>query len=209
VSGDYYDVMPVSESELLVAIGDVSGKGVPAALLMSMLRAALRTQAREPSSISEMMVGLNRLIHESTSDREFATLFLARLDRNRLRLAYSNGGHNPPLLRRRDGRIERLEQGGLLLGAFGFASFEEGEVELEPEDILVLYTDGLTDAVGAGGAMFGDERLEEAVRNLDPRATAGEALATLETECRRWTGGAELEDDLTLLVLRVDGGTRA
>jgi len=209
VSGDYYDVMPVGENEILVAIGDVSGKGVPAALLMSMLRAALRTEARDLGSLSETMVALNRLIHESTSEREFATLFLARVDRSGLKLAYSNGGHNPPLLRRKDGRIERLDQGGLLLGAFGFAAFEEGEVGLEPEDILVLYTDGLTDAVDAGGAMFGDERLEEAVRNLDPGGTAGDALATLETACRRWTGGVELEDDLTLLVLRVDGGTRA
>jgi sigma-B regulation protein RsbU (phosphoserine phosphatase) len=205
VSGDYYDVLPVGDDEFLIAIGDVSGKGVPAALLMSMLRAALHSRAREPSSLSEIMVALNQLIHESTSEREFVTLFLARIDRRQLTLVYSNGGHNPPLLRRRNGSIERLERGGLLLGAFGVADFEEGEVTLEPDDILILYTDGLTDAAGQDGAMFGDQRLEEEVRDLDHRLPAAQALSGLTTACRSWTGGADLEDDLTLLVLRVDG----
>lgn len=207
VSGDYYDVMPVGEDELLVAIGDVSGKGVPAALLMSMLRAALRTQARE-LPLPEMMVALNSLIHESTSEREFITLFLARINCRDLKVAYSNGGHNPPLLRRQDGRIERLEDGGLLLGAFESVAFAEGEVTLAPEDMLVLYTDGLTDAVGLGG-VFGDERLEDAVRGLDSRASAHTVVAELETACRQWTGGRELEDDMTLLILRVDGNAQA
>ncbi len=203
VSGDYYDVVPIGESEILIAIGDVSGKGVPAALLMSMLRASLRTQARGPISLCDIMCSLNQLILESTSDREFVTLFLARVDCRHLRLRYSNGGHNPPLLRRGDGRVERLERGGLLLGAFGGAEFEEGEVDLSGEDLLVLYTDGLTEAVDTTGDMFGEERLEAEVRALDPRQSARESLQTLEEACRRFSNGAELEDDLTVLVLRV------
>jgi sigma-B regulation protein RsbU (phosphoserine phosphatase) len=203
VSGDYYDVVPIGEHDLLIAIGDVSGKGVPAALLMSMLRASLRTQAREPISLCEMMRSLNRLIFESTSDREFVTLFLARVDCRGLRLRYSNGGHNPPLLRRRDGSLERLERGGLLLGAFDGVEFEEGEVILDRRDMLVLYTDGLTEAVDAGGDMFGDERLEAAVRALDPGSSAREGLMAIEGACRSFSDGTDLEDDLTVLVLRV------
>ncbi|HWN80785.1 MAG TPA: SpoIIE family protein phosphatase, partial [Candidatus Udaeobacter sp.] len=205
VSGDYYDVVPLGEDEFLIAIGDVSGKGVPAALLMSMLRAALRTQARDRVSLAEMMGVLNRLIHESTSDREFVTLFLARVNRRELRLQYSNGGHNPPLLRRADGSIERLERGGLLLGAFDGVDFEEGAVDLRADDVLVLYTDGLTEALRADGAMFGDERLEAFLSEIQPTDSACELLGRLESTCRDWVEGADLEDDLTLMVLRVDG----
>jgi len=204
VSGDYYDVVPLGEDEFLIAIGDVSGKGVPAALLMSMLRAALRTQARDRVSLAEMMGALNRLIHESTSDREFVTLFLARVDRRQLRLQYSNGGHNPPLLRRADGSLERLDRGGLLLGAFEGVDFEEGVVDLRPDDVLFLYTDGLTEALRADGAMFGEERLEAFLGDVKPEDSACELLGRLESTCREWLEGAELEDDLTLLVLRVD-----
>ncbi len=203
VSGDYYDVVPVGENEFLIAIGDVSGKGVPAALLMSMLRAALRTQAREPIALGEMMRSLNRLILESTNEREFVTLFLARVDRQHLRLRYSNGGHNPPLLRRGDGRLERLERGGLLLGAFSEAEFEEGEVALNARDILLLYTDGLTEAADDRGDMFGDERLEATLKAADPCVSARETLQQIESACRRFSNAAELEDDLTVLVLRV------
>ena len=205
VSGDYYDVVPLGEDEFLIAIGDVSGKGVPAALLMSMLRAALRTQARDRVSLAEMMGVLNRLIHESTSDREFVTLFLARVDRRQMRLQYSNGGHNPPLLRRADGSIEKLERGGLLLGAFEGVEFEDGTVDLRADDVLVLYTDGLTEAIRADGAMFGDERLEAFLSQILPGDSACELLGRLESTCRQWVEGAELEDDLTLMVLRVDG----
>jgi len=205
VSGDYYDVVPIGEHEVLIAIGDVSGKGVPAALLMSMLRASLRTQAREPINLCEMMRSLNRLIFESTSEREFVTLFLARVDCRGLRVRYSNGGHNPPLLRREDGRLERLDRGGLLLGAFDGVEFEEGEVHLDRRDMLVLYTDGLTEAVDSTGDMFGDERLEAAVRALDPGTSARDLLFSIEGACRIFSDGIDFEDDLTVLVLRVDG----
>jgi sigma-B regulation protein RsbU (phosphoserine phosphatase) len=206
VSGDYFDVVPLGDDEVLFAIGDVSGKGVPAALLMSMLRAALRTQARERGSLSEMMAALNSLMHESTSTREFVTLFLARVDRQRLTLTYSNGGHNPPLLRRGEGGIEYLDRGGLLLGAYDGAVFEEGEVDLKPEDVVILFTDGLTEATRADGDMYGDERLEDEVRRLEPGRSARESLNRLESACRGWTDGAELEDDLTMLILRINGG---
>jgi sigma-B regulation protein RsbU (phosphoserine phosphatase) len=205
VSGDYYDVLPLAEDEFLIAIGDVSGKGVPAALLMSMLRASLRTQAREGVSLAQMMRALNRLIHESTSDREFVTLFLARIDRRAMRLWYSNGGHNPPLLRRADGSIERLEEGGLLLGAFAGVEFAEGSVDLRDDDLLVLYTDGLTEAVRADGAMFGEERLEAFLCDLEPALPASVVLGRIESACSQWVEGADLEDDLTLVVVRVDG----
>jgi sigma-B regulation protein RsbU (phosphoserine phosphatase) len=206
VSGDYYDVVPLADGEFLIAIGDVSGKGVPAALLMSMLRAALRTQARHHVSLAQMMTSLNQLIHESTSDREFVTLFIARIDRREMRLHYSNGGHNPPLLRRENGTIEKLTSGGLLLGAFPGVTFEESAVELRANDVLVLFTDGLTEAAASDGDMFGDERLEDAVRAITPDLTARDVLSALEGACRGWLRGTEPDDDLTLLVMRVDGG---
>ncbi|MGD8395301.1 MAG: PP2C family protein-serine/threonine phosphatase [Candidatus Eiseniibacteriota bacterium] len=208
VGGDYVDAIRINDEEIMVAIGDVSGKGVPAALLMSMTRAALRTTAARLRSPRTILESMNVLIHESTSPREFVTFFLACVNRRELVVTYSNGGHDRPLLRRRDGRIEELGQGGMLLGAVPDATFEEASVQLEAGDLLVLYTDGLTEARQHGdfeSEMFGTERLECCLRDLEPGLTAAEVLDHLVRRCHDWSGGGELADDMTLLVLRVEG----
>lgn len=212
VGGDYVDALKIGADEVMVAIGDVSGKGVPAALLMSMTRAALRTQAVSLHSPGDILRSMNSLIHESTSPREFVTFFLACIDRRSLTVTYSNGGHDRPLLRRRNGTIEQLGQGGMLLGAVPETTFVEGILDLAAGDLLILYTDGLTEAHRDGdqeGEMFGTDRLEECVAGIDPDLTAREVLDTLVGKCRSWTGAGELSDDMTLLVLRVLDGQAA
>ncbi len=202
VGGDYVDAMQVDPETLVVAIGDVSGKGVPAALLMSMTRAALRTRVLNEHSPGRILRDLNALIHDSTSPAEFVTFFLGCVRSDCMQLTYSNGGHDRPLLRRRDGSLEWLADGGLLLGAVKETQFDEGQVQLYPGDLLVLYTDGLTEAE-RHGEMYGGKRLEALVRQTGTERTADQVVRDLVRANQEWTGGEDQADDMTLLVLRV------
>jgi serine phosphatase RsbU (regulator of sigma subunit) len=203
VSGDFYDVVPAGDGRLLLAIADVSGKGVAAALLTSMLQASLRTQAVGAASVAGILENINRLLLQQLAVGRFATFFLARLETASGRLTYCNAGHNPPLLRRAAGTIELLEVGGTVVGILADRCWEEGAVELRAGDRLVFYTDGITEAAGPGGEMFGDDRLRDLVGALPPALPSRDVAARLLEQVDRFTGGSEPDDDRTLLLVRV------
>jgi len=154
VGGDYFDFLELPDGRLGLAIGDVSGKGMPAALLMSNLQASLQGQVIHPSSVSEIVGRVNDLLVRSTDPHMFTTFFYGVLDRATAAFTSTNAGHNPPLLCRAGGSLEKLTVGGLLLGMLPDQEYAQQEVNLEPGDVIVLYTDGITEAVGppAGGA---------------------------------------------------------
>src|SRR5258706_7580587 len=174
VSGDFYDVVPAGENAFLLAIADVAGKGVPAALLSSMLQASLRTQATSIPSVGAILRNINALVYRSTAVNQFATFFLARVDEGALRLAYSNARHNYPVVFRAGGEQITLERGGTVVGILESAQFEEDHLTLLPGDRVLFYTDGINEAANARGELFGEERLYRLVAGLPAGLPASE-----------------------------------
>jgi hypothetical protein len=203
VSGDFYDVVPAGDRAFLLAIADVAGKGVPAALLSSMLQASLRTQANNVHSVATILRNINALVYRSTSVHQFATFFLARVEESSLELRFSNAGHNHPLLFRAAGGRVPLERGGTVVGILEDADFEEGRVTLEVGDRLILYTDGISEAEREGGEQFGEERLAGLVESLPSALSAQEVTERILGEVRGFLDGTEAGDDMTVMVLRV------
>ncbi len=204
VSGDYYDLIVRPDGQLGLVVSDVSGKGIPASLLASSLQAALRAHCDNSDSPGHILQRVNKHLHASTDPQHFATLFLGFYDPRTRRLRYSSGGHNPPILRRAAGAIELCEEGGLPLGAFDFGEYAEGETQLDAGDVLLLYTDGLTEACDAAGEEFGTAGVER-VLHLCHGCSAGELVRTLGSELQRFCGRRETDDDVTMLVLKVGG----
>jgi sigma-B regulation protein RsbU (phosphoserine phosphatase) len=203
VGGDYFDLVPTQDGAFFLAIADVSGKGVPAALLTSMLQASLRTQVETVGSVSAILHGMNGLVHSRTTAEQFATFFLARVDGASMRLCFSNAGHNYPILHRRNAEMRELVRGGLMLGMFAEARFEEEAIDLRPGDRVVFFTDGVSEAVNAADEEFGEARLARLVRELPAHLSAREITDRLLEELFAFLDGTEPQDDLTLMVLRV------
>ncbi len=203
VGGDLYDLVAVEDGAYFLAIADVSGKGVPAALLSSMIQASLRTQADGRLSVSSIVDKINGLIYRSTTPEQFATFFLARVEERTLRMSFSNAGHNYPVLCRKGGGHLFLERGGMLLGIFDDARFEEESVQLAPGDRVVLYTDGITEAMNREEEEFGEERLCTLVRGLPSSLSAREVTEKIVTDLHAFLDGEEPQDDVTVMVLRV------
>jgi sigma-B regulation protein RsbU (phosphoserine phosphatase) len=203
VSGDFYDVVSAGDSAFLLAIADVAGKGVPAALLSSMLQASLRTQANTPATVSAILSNINSLVYRSTEVHQFATFFLARIEEDRLRMSYSNAGHNHPLVFRRDGACLPLDRGGTVVGIMEGTRFDEDEVELRPGDRVIFYTDGISEAANPGGELFGEERLCQLVSGLPEDLSARETTERIMEGVRGFLDGTDAGDDMTLMVLRV------
>jgi phosphoserine phosphatase RsbU/P len=202
VGGDFYDVVPEGDGSYLIAIADVSGKGVPAALLSSMLQASLRTQAGNVAALPEILRNINALLYRSTETHQFATFFLARVRCAPTRLSFSNAGHNWPVVLRTNGESVFLDRGGTLLGIMEGLKFEEGQVSLGPGDRVVLYTDGISEAANAEGEQYGEERLMALLHSLPRELTAREVADRILEAQRKFLGPIEPQDDVTLLVLR-------
>jgi sigma-B regulation protein RsbU (phosphoserine phosphatase) len=184
-----------------VAVADVSGKGIPAALIMATFRAALRTEMRRRASLAVVASRLNGVVLEFRDAARFVTAVCGVLEADSGNITYVNCGHNPPLLLRGSGGRETLQRGGPALGLFAGERFKAGSVALEPGDTLVLYTDGVVEPVGAGDAEFGVERLEGAVRKTAGRPAA-DALQAVIDATRAFSGREQYDDDFTLVVLR-------
>jgi sigma-B regulation protein RsbU (phosphoserine phosphatase) len=225
VSGDYYDFLIMGESELTLAMGDISGKGISAALLMASLHSAVRAYrfAGEDcfsdgggtdrffqggatfSSPGKVLSLLNRHLYRSTQPEKYATLFLAHYNTNTRKLVYSNGGQLPPFVLCANGTVRRLDRGGSVVGLLDGLSYEEGVVTLEPGDILIAYSDGVTEPENEFGE-FGEERLIEMVerhRHLPLAAISQQVLQAL----RAWIGEQEQPDDITLVLARQAAAT--
>ena len=203
VSGDVYDFIEITETQLGILIGDVAGKGIPAGILMATFRASLRAEIRNNYAISEILNKVNRLMWESSEETDFVTAVYGVYDRVSRRLTYSNAGHNPPLLWHPDGRCEWLAAGGTVLGAFPQARYQESFLDLRPGDLLVFYTDGITEAAAPTGEMLGTEGLLQVLAGHPPGGTSREIcgliLEAVHAHCRQ----PHMEDDLTAVVLRV------
>ena len=228
VSGDYYDFLTASSHKLILAVGDISGKGISAALLMATIHSAVRAysveslpQMREPVAVGAVagagrimaawpegieispgaLLGLlNHQLYESTPPEKYATLFLGIYDGRSHKLTYSNGGHLPPILIGRDGAVRRLEAGGTVVGLFDNMTYDEGAVEMHPGEIFLAYSDGVTEPENEFGE-FGEERLIDLVsanRN-SPLVQISESVTSAVDD---WIGDNEQPDDITLVLAR-------
>ena len=202
VGGDYYDVIALSEHEFVLAIGDVSGKGIPASLLMANVQAALRTIAPLRLPLPEATARINALIHNNTGIDKFITFFWGILDTQTHTFEYVNAGHNPPYLLHGGNRTRALDVGGLILGIMSSPLPYESEViPLGAGDKIVTYTDGVNEAMSKDMEEFSDERLAELIEHCRSR-TAMETLQRIRDEVLSFTEGAAQSDDITMLVLR-------
>lgn len=207
VSGDYYDFLRLGDGRVALVVGDISGKGISAALLMATLQSALHAQFYDghngspvawPPKTAEVVSRLNRQLYASTPSEKYVTLFYGVYDSASGRLAYTNAGHLPPVLFRQD-RIQRLEGGGTVVGLFPAARYEQTEIQIEPGDMLLAFTDGMTEPENSYGQEFGEDRLLEVAQ----RARRGPPEVMMEEIYRAvsdWTGSPELQDDMTLVV---------
>ncbi len=200
VSGDYYDVFQLPDGRLVLAIADISGKGVSAAILMANLQALLRVVGGTCPSPGEVCKRLNTHLHEVTGAYWFATFFYAEWHPLERKLRYANAGHNNPLLAG-GALMQSLDHGGIPLGILPEYEFETGEVTLQPGDLIVLYSDGITEAGARDGKEFGEARLLSLV-NANRQRPLGEIQDRILKAVRAWTGD-EVEDDITLVLARV------
>jgi sigma-B regulation protein RsbU (phosphoserine phosphatase) len=228
VGGDYYDYLELGRTQVGFAVADVAGKGLPAALLMSMVQASLRSQATGPDlALEDMAASMSRLLHRSTAPNAYATFFCAVYETDAQRLRYVNAGHNPPLVVRADGApgesyglgsggglaavavgappaetATRLTATGLVLGALADSPYTEETVRLRSGDLVVAYTDGVTEAFNAGDEEFGDQRLFDLARSMRG-LQAADIVAGIAREVEAWRGGRPAHDDVTLVVAKV------
>lgn len=206
VSGDYYDYTEIGKHQLAFAIGDVAGKGISAALLMATLQAALRSQvahceAAHLSMDSARVVSqLNQQIYAHTAPEKYATFFFALFDQPSQTLTYTNAGHLSPFLLRK-GEYTALDSNGTVVGAFPFAIYDSSSIVMLRDDLLVCYTDGITEPENAYGEMFGEDRLMDLVKK-HAHQPDNEILRIVFEAVRSWTGTPELSDDMTLLLAR-------
>jgi phosphoserine phosphatase RsbU/P len=201
VGGDIYDVFPVSDGRVAFSLGDVAGKGLPAALLMGLIHGAVRTNAwhRDAASQEVFAQNLNELLCARTAAAKFASLFWGSYDPQGGALTYINAGHCPGFVVRRD-RVERLDSSGPVLGVLKQSRFRQVSVEFKPGDLLVLYSDGVIEATNAAGEEFGEERLHATLEDCGGSSAKATRMAILD-EYRSFLGESSPDDDMTLLVL--------
>jgi phosphoserine phosphatase RsbU/P len=211
VGGDYYDFIDFDNSQIGLAIADVAGKGMPAALLMSTVQATLRSlTARNGSSapvsheLSSIVGKLNRLLFNSTNGEHYVTFFYATFDQATQRLTYVNAGHNPPLYLQAEAnfQVRQLTSGGLVVGAFEHAAYEQETVQMKPNDLLFLYTDGLSEAMNAEGEEFGAGRIMDTLKSI-ASLSADQIRDVVARRVKEWCTGMALYDDLTFVVMKV------
>lgn len=199
VGGDFYELLSLSNGALGIAVGDVAGKGVAAALLAANLEATLRAEARRaPCDLAEVVATVNQQFHEACFEEGYATLFYASYHNGTLR--YVNAGHNPPLVRRADCTFEWLDSGGAPVGMFNEWIYQEGEARLHPGDVLVAYTDGIVEAQNEFGEEFGLNRLQQIVDECS-HESAAQIKERIWNAVDDFVGCAAQRDDMTLLVL--------
>jgi putative ABC transport system permease protein len=207
IGGDYYDFLDLGGEQVGIAVADVSGKGISAALLMSVVQASLRViSSHRSSSLSDLAAQMNRFLYQSTGANKYATFFYAQVDERGQRLRYVNAGHNPPyLVRCANGTTEFTELcvGGTVIGLFPEIEFQAADIDLRAGDLLVAFTDGVTEALNAASEEFGEDRLKEVLRAA-VGASADAISKRLADMMRDWIGDAEQHDDLTFVIVAMN-----
>ena len=202
VGGDYYDIIELDKDDCVVAIADVSGKGVPASLLMANMQAFLQVICRQNTPLDEATGLINDLISSNTSDGRFITFFWGILNDITKTFNYVNAGHNPPLLVR-NGTITKLEIGGMILGVMKtMIPYKSESIQLQTGDVLVMFTDGISEAMNRRGEEFSDERLEKLSLEV-VNENADSILKKIQCEVQNFTDGANQSDDITLVIVKV------
>ncbi len=201
VGGDYFDYIPITQWDLGLVIADVAGKGVPAGLIMSGLRGAIRTRVETTYSIRSILTGVNRFLYESTGPESFVTAFYGVLNGRNHQFTYVNAGHNPPMLLHADGRLVRLQAGGPLLGVLPNPNYQNATASLEPGAVLLMFTDGIVEAGAEAGEEFGDIRVEKLLREFADEP-ANVLAHELEREAARFSGKDGEIDDRTVIVVK-------
>jgi serine phosphatase RsbU (regulator of sigma subunit) len=201
IGGDYYDFIERDDGRLVIALGDVSGKGTAAALLMSSLHAAVHAQSGSHDTLVATISAVNKYLADNIPANRFVTLFYAELDPGSGSLSFLNAGHNPPLIVHAAGTVEQLASGGLPLGIKRDADYREGRTQLQLGDVLVIYSDGVTEACSPSGEEFGPTRLYEVVsRNIE--ASAAGIRDRIESSLTKFSQGTSAADDITLVIVK-------
>jgi sigma-B regulation protein RsbU (phosphoserine phosphatase) len=209
VGGDFYDFFFLDEDRLAFVIGDVSGKGVPAAIYMAVSRTLLKAVATQVVNPGETLRRINTMLIPEGSGRMFVTIFYGVLNTRTGDMQFSYGGQPPPFIKKADGTVEQIvQEGGFLLGMVEGMEYDSHKVVLRPGDTVLLYTDGVTEAMTADGQLFGDERLIEVLSRSDS-APLTDVLQLIQSGLTEFVGGAPQADDITMLALRYNGKQRA
>jgi putative ABC transport system permease protein len=209
LGGDYYDFLKVGDRCLAIALADVSGKGVAAALIMSVVQASLRIISSDETVPPKLLAArMNEFLHRSTQSKSYATFFFARIDEQTRQMDYVNAGHNPPFLLRADAdtdaqpAITELNVGGMVLGLFPDVDYDQASIDLQSGDVLLIFSDGVTEALNVSGEEFGESRLRQLL--IDHHHASAQDLANeVAANLRTWTTGAPPHDDVTFVVMRV------
>jgi len=202
VGGDYYDFIKYPDGRVAIMVGDVAGKGMPAALLMSSLQARVHVVFEEPDGLAQKLTRLNKSTCANCPDNRFITFFTCIADPRTGHVTYANAGHNPPLVVRAKGGFELLEgAGGMILGILPMAQYQEANVTLDPGDVLVLFSDGVTEEADPDDNQFGEERLANIVAELSNRPAA-EIVQEVHRAVHAFTQGAPAADDITVVIAR-------
>ncbi len=201
VGGDYFDFLQRRDGRHVIALGDVSGKGISAALLMSSVHAAVRAQCTTALAPHQIVSELNQYIYDNTAANRYVTMFYSELDHSTGGLTYINGGHNAPMLVRNSGTVERLDCGGFPVGITLDGVYAEGQATLAPGDVLVIYSDGVTESVNEQEEEFGEERLIETIQRHRGRTAAG-IRDRIDEALQKFVGRAKSVDDLTLVIVK-------
>ncbi len=201
VGGDYYDFIPIGSNRLGVTVADVSGKGVSASLLMASLRASLHSEVHIHYDIEKMAAKLNDFIHRSSSINSFITFFFCELNMKSGKLVFVNAGHNPPIVLEKKGKIRRMESCGLCLGMFPDVEYKVQTVALNPGDIVLLFTDGITESRNKENKEFEENKLLKILKK-DSKLSAQELVNEIQEEVKNFTSGTEQMDDMTVVVIK-------
>jgi sigma-B regulation protein RsbU (phosphoserine phosphatase) len=206
VAGDYYDVIPLKDNRTLIAVSDVSGKGAGAAMIMATVQASLRSMAKVKISLKDAISSINDLMCLNTNPEQFVTFFTAVLDPPHKKLTYINAGHNHPRIIRTDGSIVELNAGGPVLGVLENAEYHEETLSIQDGDLLIAFTDGVSEAMNAKGEEFGEHRIVEFIHPIVNESPAA-ILEKLEFEVTTFRGSQPLEDDFTILLVKAGNHT--
>ena len=201
VGGDYYDFIRIEERSLAFCIADISGKGIPAAILMANLQASLRGQAKLNKSCKDCVSFTNDILFHNTASNKFATLFYAILDNATNEITYCNAGHNEPYLFSKEGKMTKLAASGLVVGVIPSYPFEETKISIQPDELLILYSDGITEAMNANEEEFGENRLYDVIIK-NKNESAEKLIEIIFNEVRNFTGNTPQMDDITLIVIK-------